>query len=115
MLPDPAGFVRRLAPKIEHNDLGCWLFTGAIDTTGYGRMGRGRRADGVGHVHRMTYELWRGPIPTGLHIDHLCRERRCCNPWHLQAVTQTENNRRAAAHRMGLAIDHPFYTYGVPA
>lgn len=46
-------------------------------------------------AHRIAYELWFGPIPKGLTIDHLCRVKRCINPDHLEAVTGTENTRRA--------------------
>ena len=52
-------------------------------------------------VHRLSYEAFKGPIPEGMHIDHLCRVRNCYNPEHLEAVTQAENNRR-----MGLVITH---------
>ena len=70
---------------------GCWLWTGRTHD-GYGYVswaGRNRR------VHRLMYELLVGPIPDGLHIDHLCRVRSCCNPKHLQPVTNAENLRRS--------------------
>ena len=54
---------------------------------------------GYVRVHRAAYELAHGPIPEGLHIDHLCRNRLCCNPAHLEAVTQAENNRRTVGVR----------------
>lgn len=65
---------------------------------GYGRINRGGRTV---PVHRYAYELAVGPIPSGLHIDHLCGVRACVNPRHLEAVTQAENNRRAGARRRG--------------
>lgn len=48
-------------------------------------------------AHRYAYELLVGPIPEGLHIDHLCRVRLCVNPAHLEAVTCHENNRRSTS------------------
>lgn len=76
-------------------ETGCWVFRGAT-TNGYGVIGLGARQDGVRQCHRVTYEHRHGAIPDGLHIDHLCRNRLCCNPDHLEAVTQAENNLRAA-------------------
>ena len=72
----------------------CWEFLGAT-VAGYGTLGRGCRGEGNVLTHRLSYELLVGPIPDGLHIDHLCRNRLCCNPDHLEPVTQAENNRRA--------------------
>ncbi|MEU5322933.1 HNH endonuclease signature motif containing protein [Streptomyces sp. NPDC021056] len=45
-------------------------------------------------AHRYAWELLREPIPAGLVIDHLCRNRRCVNPGHLEVVTLAENTRR---------------------
>ena len=65
----------------------CWEWTGST-SQGYGRF----RADGRSvFVHRWAYERFRGPIPAGLTIDHLCRNRRCANPDHLEPVTNREN------------------------
>jgi hypothetical protein len=76
---------------------GCWIWMGALNNGGYGVFGISHGLNKI--AHRYAYELLRGPIPNGLHIDHLCRVRSCVNPAHLEAVTQLENNRRQA---------HPF-------
>lgn len=83
---------RRLATKIDREGPGgCWLWTGTINGAGYGTF----RVDGetVG-AHRYVYETERGPIPEGLHLDHLCSVRNCVNPSHLEPVTPSENIQR---------------------
>ena len=85
----------RIAPRlVVDEETGCWRFTGTL-TTGYGRVSVGGR---LFLVHRIAYELFVGPIPEGLQIDHVwdrgCRHRDCANPAHLEAVTLAENKRR---------------------
>ena len=71
----------------------CWPWLGGIDGRGYGcaAAGNGRAVK----AHRLAYQLLVGPIPEGLELDHLCRNRVCCNPVHLEPVTHRENLRRA--------------------
>ncbi len=87
----------RLLAKLDTSGE-CWIWTGARRPGGYGVIGKSR--GGVDSVHRVSYEIYVGPIPEGLHIDHLCGNRLCANPAHLEAVTQAENNRRAAEVRV---------------
>ena len=87
--------IDRALARISEGENGCWLFPGA-SRAGYGVIGAGSRTEGIVLVHRLTYEYFIDAIPTGLHIDHLCRVRACCNPWHLEPVSQAENNLRAA-------------------
>jgi len=69
----------------------CWLWRGAADGLGYGRIIVNRR---IVLTHRYSYEAHTGPIPDSLVLDHLCRNPQCVNPAHLEAVTQRENMRR---------------------
>lgn len=71
-------------------ETGCWNWQGYI-SHGYGVYYEG---DVGRRAHRVYYERYIGPIPDGYVIDHLCRNRRCCNPAHLEPVTSRENIRR---------------------
>src|SRR6188472_1096483 len=62
----------------------CWVWNGAVRTTGYGQFSR------CTFAHRLSYETHVGPIPDGLDIDHLCGVRLCVNPDHLEPVTRAE-------------------------
>lgn len=68
---------------------GCWPWIGNINpSTGYGRFWIHRRCFGA---HRIAYELGKGAIKPGMTIDHLCRNRKCVNPEHLEQVTNRVN------------------------
>lgn len=82
--------IERFVSKIEVADNGCWEWQGHL-TLGYGRVVIG---GGKQRAHRFAYEYYIGEIPEGLEIDHLCRNTKCVNPDHLEAVTHQENMSR---------------------
>lgn len=69
----------------------CWSWNGYVDNQGYGKI---RRRNKLTQAHRVFYEFFMGDIPDGLVIDHLCRNRSCVNPHHMEPVTAAENTRR---------------------
>lgn len=79
--------VERFHEKYNVEPSGCWVWFGAT-RNGYGEFSIGDRKL---RAHRFSYETFRGPIPRGLVIDHLCRQPLCVNPGHLQPVTRGEN------------------------
>lgn len=87
----------RFLAKVDKTET-CWLWHGASKASGYGVMRIGPASAGMVYVHRFSYELYVGPIPDGLQIDHLCRVRNCVNPSHLEPVTLQVNVMRS---------DHP--------
>lgn len=100
---DPEGLkgrtdvLERVMRRVEKDpETGCWIFTGFLNKTGYGQVALSFE-EGRALVHRVTYARLVGAIPEGLHLDHLCRVRSCCNPDHLEPVTPAENIRRGIA------------------
>ena len=85
------GLPERLESKISPEpNSGCWLWDGNWSGSGYGRVkiAKTRRC---AQAHTMVYELLVAPVPTGLVLDHLCRNRCCVNPEHLEPVTEQVN------------------------
>ena len=81
---------------------GCWEWNGYVRPNGYGQFGRNQAA------HRVAYELGVGPIPQGMELDHLCRNRRCVRPSHLEPVSHPENTRRGGAAVKACPQGHPY-------
>ena len=97
-------YVLRFFSKFVFDD-GCWEWRGSIKPNGYGYFSLWPKKV---YAHRLSYELLVGPIPDGMHIDHICFNRRCVRPDHLDAVTQKVNNQRAHAIKTHCAQGHPW-------
>ena len=91
-MPDMDRFLLKVSRRGE-----CMIWEGYKNIFGYGQFQVGSRRDKTRRkvlAHRWLYEQTAGPVPGGLELDHLCRNRDCVNPGHLQPVTHLENVRR---------------------
>lgn len=80
--------LQRLSDKTQQSLAGCWQWRGYTDRAGYGTI----KVDGrMQKAHRVMYAELVGPVPAGLELDHLCRNRSCVRPEHLEPVTRQEN------------------------
>lgn len=98
----------RLLDRVSVADSGCWEF-GSLGTDGYGQMWVGSRTDGTRRLrkaHIIAYEIFVGPVPEGRELDHLCRNRACVNPEHLEPVTHQLNVQRGAQGQRQAARTH---------
>lgn len=94
--------IERLLPKVTFEpNTGCWLWLAACDQDGYAILGKT-------YAHIVSYEIEFGPVPEGLQLDHLCRQRCCVNPRHLEPVTISENVRRGKRAIKMCPKGHPY-------
>lgn len=107
----PRPVLDRLMARVTKAADGCWEY--ARD----GRADNDYRQISIGNVngrsvlryaHRVSYEHLVGPVPDGMQLDHLCRNRTCVNPEHLEPVTAAENRRRAAVLITACPQGHPY-------
>lgn len=84
----PVSVLVRLSARSEFTATGCIRYLGAVDRYGYGKTSVGSKTVST---HLAAWREIYGPVPAGLTLDHLCRDRRCWNPLHLEPVTNREN------------------------
>jgi len=96
VLTTAPGITERFLSKVSHQGE-CWEWIAFRDRDGYGKFFT-HKVNGCAvkeYAHRWAYSRWRGDIPEGMQIDHLCRNRACVRPEHLEAVTAKVNNSRS--------------------
>jgi hypothetical protein len=96
MSADMAITALRAALKNNWQDSPCRIWPSYINPQGYGEIGTSKRLGKNLKGHRIVWEAVNGPVPEGMELDHLCRNRACVNPAHLEAVTHKENTLRGA-------------------
>ena len=109
LIADPLG--ERFWSKVNIVPGGCWEWTGARNSYGYGTWAAGRRLYGTNYVHRLVWLAYMGPIPVGNEIDHTCFNPPCVNLTHLRDLTKLENIRARRdwlRHKSECPQGHPY-------
>lgn len=101
----PSSLMFRLFINSEPQASGCWQWTKALGKRGYADIHVGRSVSGActhfkKKAHRVMYEFWYGPVPANLDMDHLCRNKGCINPNHLEPVPRSVNAKRGLGPAM---------------
>lgn len=86
----------RFMKHVQFDTNGCWYWLAFKEGNGYPRFSGFYEASGEQYAHRLAYINWIAPIPDDKEIDHLCRNRSCVNPFHLEVVTRKVNMERSA-------------------
>lgn len=94
----------RFTIKYKVDTQGCWIWTGSTLKSGYGLFTDENRKTVT--AHRWAFRHFKGEIPTGAVIDHICRVKSCVNPRHLQATTQSHNIKRSLFAKRRSAATH---------
>ena len=106
--PRLGGPLARFMRKVQEQPNGCWLWTGYLSEDGYGIF---KLPSGAVKAHRWSFERQVGPIASGLELDHVCRNRACVNPAHLEPVTHQQNMERGVyfnSSKTACLRGHPF-------
>jgi hypothetical protein len=91
--------IARFHANIEYSD-GCWIWKGYVMNAGYGAFAT---KNGAMLVHRWSYQHFRDKIPHKMTVDHLCKQKLCANPAHMELVTRAENIKRAGLAGIALS------------
>ena len=84
----------QVSETLSWNGTPCWIWTAGLDISGYGELWIGPGKSQEAKAHRVSREIFKGAIPQGLECDHLCRNRSCVNPDHIEPVTRQVNFQR---------------------
>lgn len=108
---------QRFWPRVAQGEGGCWVWTGGKRSNGYGTFAVHRNGAWTQTTaHRWSYQDAYGPVDAVTEVDHLCRNRGCVRPEHLEAVTIKENRRRRdEGHPFEMPAPAPIPTVTLPA